>query len=198
MVRPKKWNILLDFDKTVAGGHSGGRVFTPTSPMDSANQEVFKSNVYNWLKAGHNVAIITRGIDVNISAYFKDILQIPYTLNGFEPGVISIFAPDKTTFESSGDEMFWALEKTKYVTRFLQLSSSANNPTIFIDDTVKNVEGMKKVHPNIKSLSVTPGDYPWVFRTVNAALQSGGKRKTKRCRKTKRKKTRTRKNKTNI
>ena len=49
MTRPKKWNILLDFDKTVAGGHSGGRVFTPTSPMDSRNQEVFKSNVINWL-----------------------------------------------------------------------------------------------------------------------------------------------------
>jgi hypothetical protein len=71
-----KLNILLDFDKTVAGGHSGGRVFTPTTPMDSTNQEVFKTNVYKWLKAGHNVAIITRGIDEKISAYFRAILHL--------------------------------------------------------------------------------------------------------------------------
>ena len=187
---PVKWNILLDFDKTIAEGHSGGVNFSEDSPMSEANKIAFETRLRMWLSAGHNVAIITRGIDVKIGHYFKWILKIPITLKGFKPGKLSIFAPTAETFYSHQDDKFWAVEKTKYVQSFLE-KSGTNNPvgishTIFMDDTVPNVESMTAKYSRSPSRMVCqiarPGKYMETFDFVDSLIStsSGGRGKIKR------------------
>ena len=161
-------NILLDFDGTCSGGHSKGRVFNETCPMDKENQIMFIENLNTWLNAGHNVAIITRGIGTKIGPYFTNILGIPFISDGFQQGVVSIFAPDDETFNAHPGADFWADEKLIYVKRFLDCSESSGRPTIFVDDTLINVTAMQSEFPDMKCVHVARfGDYLFTFESVN-------------------------------
>ena len=67
-----KWNILLDFDRTIAKGHSDGNKYTYDDNdgtrkvyadiMDYDNITTFIDQLTKWFEAGHKVAIISRGI----------------------------------------------------------------------------------------------------------------------------------------
>jgi hypothetical protein len=185
-----KWNILLDFDRTIAEGHSGGVDFSENSPMGEANKIAFETYLQKWLAAGHNVAIITRGIDVKIGHYFKWILKIPITLKGFKPGKLSIFAPTAETFYAHPEDEFWAVEKTKYVQSFLE-KSGTNNPfgishTIFMDDTQLNMDEMWKKYPwnptRMICHTAVPGKYKVTFNFVDSVVgeMTGGKTRKRR------------------
>ncbi len=161
-------NILLDFDGTCSIGHSKGRVFNETVPMDKENQTLFIDSVNAWLNTGHNVAIITRGIGTKIGPYFTNILGIPFITSGFQRGVVSIFAPDEDTFNAHPGADFWADEKLLYVKTFFDCSDSYGRPTIFIDDTLINVTKMQLEFPDMKCVHVEKfGDYRFTFQTVN-------------------------------
>ncbi len=183
---PKR-NILLDFDGTCAVGHSGGtyedKYGNPIDPMDSTNKNLFKNNVDNWLANGHNVAIITRGIDRKVMSYFTNVLRMAPILNSFEKRRISIFAPDKTTFYSSGDDQFWANEKTEYVANFLDMADSWHLQSIFMDDTAVNVTKMNHTYPNMTCINVKKfGDYNFTFKSVNdfTSKQNGGRKRKRK------------------
>lgn len=164
-------NILLDFDGTCSGGHSKGRNFNDTCPMDKPNQILFKDSVNTWLNAGHNVAIITRGIGAKIGPYFTDILHVPFIANKWQQGIVSIFAPDEDTFNAHPDTDFWAREKIIYVSKFLDSSASWSSPTIFMDDTLINVTEMQSTYTDMKCVHVEKfGDYQFTFQTVNDFL----------------------------
>ncbi len=195
------WNILLDFDKTIAGGHSHGRDFSATSPMDQRNIEVFREQLSSWFQAGHRVAIITRAIDNNIFDYLRGdyvdlftMTAIDMVKNGYKPGSLSIYAPNDTSFNSSDSTTFWANTKTEYVADFLN-KSGTNNPdgishSIFMDDTIPNVQAMQVAFPTMVCQAAEPGNYTKTFAFVNKTigLVSGGKRrKNKRTRTNKQK-----------
>jgi hypothetical protein len=164
-------NILLDFDGTCSGGHSKGRVFNESVPMDKENQILFINSVNTWLNAGNNVAIITRGIGTKIGPYFTNILGIPFVSDNWQQGMVSIFAPDEDTFNSHPDADFWADEKLLYVKRFLDCSNSLSKNTIFMDDTLINVTEMHLEFPDMLCVHVKKfGDYRFTFQTVNDVL----------------------------
>ena len=164
-------NILLDFDGTCSGGHSKGRFFNESVPMDKENQTMFVNAVNAWLNAGHNVAIITRGIGTKIGPYFTNILGIPFIADKWQQGIVSIFAPDEATFNAHPDADFWADEKLVYVKRFLDCSGSSARKTIFVDDTLINVTKMQSEFPDMKCAHVAKfGDYRFTFQTANDFL----------------------------
>ena len=83
-----KWNILLDFDGTIAEGHSNGINYIKNgkvndSIMGEKNILDFKTELNKWFDAGHKVAIISRGITSyndknnknNLIDYLKLILK---------------------------------------------------------------------------------------------------------------------------
>lgn len=161
-------NILLDFDGTCSGGHSKGRNFNDTCPMDKENQILFVDSVNAWLNEGHNVAIVTRGIGTKIGPYFTNILGVPFIANKWQQGIVSIFAPDEDTFNAHPDTDFWAREKTIYVRQFFELSNSRTRPTIFMDDTIQNVLEMQSAFTDMFCVHVKPfGNYQFTLKTVN-------------------------------
>jgi len=204
----KPYNILLDFDMTCTEAHSSGTY--ERDPMSSTNKDAFVAAAKGWISQGHNVAIITRGIDDAAMDYihkkFGSRFNINPTANDFRPNCLSIYAPDKETFyENSGDD-FWSREKTKMVQDFLEYSRGWNQKTIFIDDTLANVKMMKLAYPNMKCVFVKHaqsycqhtqqyfnhfnGDYKKTFHivdefianpdSVNDVLKGGKKRKTRK------------------
>jgi hypothetical protein len=178
-----RWNIFLDFDLTVAGGHSGGRHFTEISPMDESNKEIFLENLNNWLEKGHNVAIITRGIDTKIQAFFQNILNITPEMNDYKHGEISIYAPDETTFNSHSNSEWWAEKKTEFVMDLITKigADKTGAKSLFIDDTVTNVSAMKIHFPNMVCQNAEPGNYEDTYASVNNIISSkGGKRNSRR------------------
>ena len=200
------WNILLDFDKTIAGGHSHGRDFTATSPMDETNIDVFRKQLSSWFEAGHRVAIITRAIDNNIFDYLRGDYVDLYTTtaidmvkNGYKSGSLSIYAPNDTSFNSSDSTTFWANTKTKYVADFLN-KSDTNNPdgishSIFMDDTIPNVQAMQLAFPTMVCQAAEPGNYTKTFALVNKTIGlSGGRRRKNKRTKTKRQKSKSKRN----
>jgi hypothetical protein len=202
----ERWNILLDFDKTIAGGHSHGRDFTATSPMDETNIDVFRKQLSSWFEAGHRVAIITRAIDKNIFDYLRGDYVDLYTTtaidmvqNGYKSGSLSIYAPNDTSFNSSDSTTFWANTKTKYVADFLN-KSDTNNPdgishSIFMDDTIPNVQAMQLAFPTMVCQAAEPGNYTKTFAFVNKTIgMSGGRRKKNKRTKTKRQKSKSKRN----
>ena len=70
-----KWNILLDFDGTIAEGHSNGINYIKVDGevkqniMGKENIKAFKYELNKWFDAGHKVAIISRGITSVDSKY---------------------------------------------------------------------------------------------------------------------------------
>jgi hypothetical protein len=187
------WNILLDFDRTVAGGHSGGRTFTTSRPMDETNKEVFLNNVKLWLSKGHRVAIITRGIDSKIESYFQSILNLTPVMNDYDEGEISIYAPDEDTFNSTGDTTWWAEKKAEFVADLINKIGSDNSgaKSLFMDDTEENVEIMSVHFPNMVCLHAEPGEYISTYAKVNEIItKSGGRKNTRVLRRKKTRKTR--------
>ena len=202
--RPVKRNIMLDFDGTCTKGHSGGTY--EVDPMDRANKTEFESNVKKWLYDGHNVAIITRGIDKRVEKYFREQLGIQPVMNGFEEGKLSIYAPDEAMFRQYLQAHHWSYKKPLWALDFIQKTSAVQNsiPSIFIDDTYENVTAMKEKSKEIPELRgvvsfhVQEGDYMWTFNKVNNEFLQGklgggrlrggktsSKKKNKRRRKTK-------------
>jgi len=165
-----KWNILLDFDRTVAGGHSGGRNFTERSPMDKANKRAFLAALNGWLRDGHRVIIVTRGIDVLIGDYFETILGLVPAMYTISPGRVSIYAPDETLFNSDGSVDFWATIKTDFVADILQTLGSDGSSTVFMDDTPENVALMAATYPLMTCVSAKAGDYMDTYETVNRII----------------------------
>ncbi len=51
-------NIFVDFDLTIAGGHSGGFAMF-SDPMDTTNKIYIKTKISEWLNKGYNVIIVT-------------------------------------------------------------------------------------------------------------------------------------------
>jgi hypothetical protein len=165
-----KWNILLDFDRTVAGGHSGGRDFTERSPMDKANKRAFLLSLNKWLQAGHNVVIVTRGIDVLIRDYFTRILRVAPVMYDILPGHVSIYAPDEELFNSDGSVDFWATVKREFVSDILSKLGSDGSRTVFMDDTRENVALMAASYPLMTCVTATAGDYLGTYETVNRII----------------------------
>jgi hypothetical protein len=186
------WNIFLDFDKTIAMGHSGGHKFSKESPMDGDNKRVFLENVTSWLKRGHNFAVITRGIDTSIGPYFKNILGLTPIMNDYKKGSVSFYAPDEETFYSDSSSAFWASKKTEFVADIIGKIGAAEDGSkcIFMDDTEANVDEMKEKYPNMVCEVAPAGDYESTFAKVNSVLpKSGGlRRKTVHRRQTRRNK----------
>ena len=120
----KQLAILLDFDHTATENHSGGMIYDRETPMGHDNQEAFKRVVSDWMLAGHNVAIVTRGIDTRISIYFTTILNMLHVMNDFRPGYISIYAPDVQTFSRDDqDNLWWATRKVSFVASFIDAAN---------------------------------------------------------------------------
>jgi len=165
-----KWTILLDFDRTVAGGHSGGRNFGPRSPMAPANKRAFLSAVNGWLRDGHNVVIVTRGIDVLISDYFERVLGLVPAMYTIVPGRVSIYAPDETLFNSDGSVDFWATIKTEFVADILRTLGSDGSSTVFMDDTPENVALMAVTYPRMTCVTAKAGDYMDTYETVDRII----------------------------
>lgn len=187
------WNIFLDFDRTIAEGHSGGHRFTELSPMGEENKKAFLMNVASWLKRGYNVAVITRGIDTAIGPYFEDILGLTPIMNDYKKGSISIYAPDEETFNAHTATDFWALKKTEFVADILEKIGPSKS--IFMDDTEANVEAMKESFPTMICEVAEPGAYETTFATVNSFLpKSGGSRRNKVRRRQTRREKRTKRN----
>lgn len=189
-----KWNILLDFDRTVTAGHSGGTRYTKTSPMSEENKNEFKDNVNRWLSEGHNVGIITRGVDLKVEDYFKRELQITPVMNEFATGNVSIFAPDEVTFAEHTDTEWWAQHKVEQVTDLLHIIGyfHKDNKTLFFDDTPENVNAMKETFPSMICQVATAGRYQETLARVNQVIRptAGGRRKTRASRNKRSKKTR--------
>jgi len=188
-----KWNILLDFDRTVTAGHSGGTRYTKTSPMDEKNKKAFVDNVNNWLSQGHNVGIITRGVDQQIFDYFERELQITPILNEFATGQVSIFAPDIVTFSEHDDVEWWAQHKVEQVRELLYIIGffHKDNKSLFFDDTPENVNAMKARFPSMICQVAVKGRYEETFARVNQVIRpAAGGRRTKASRNKRSKKTR--------
>lgn len=161
---------MLDFDRTVAGGHSGGRNFGPRSPMDAANKRAFLSAVAGWLRDGHRVIIVTRGIDVLIKDYFETVLGLMPVMYDMRPGYVSIYAPDEELFNSDGSVDFWATIKTEFVADILKKLESDGSSTLFMDDTRENVALMAATYPLMTCIEAVPGDYLSTYAAVNNVL----------------------------
>jgi len=157
--------------------------------MDDDNKRIFLECLAKWMQSGHNVAVITRGIDEAIGPYFDAVLGIAPIMNDYKKGFLSIYAPDEETFYSNANGDFWAQKKTEFVADIIRKigSPSDGSYSIFMDDTVENVAAMKLVFPNMVCEEAEPGEYQKTFDKVNSILpRAGGLRK----RTTRRKQTR--------
>lgn len=134
--------------------------------MGRENREAFKRVVHDWVRRGHNVAIVTRGVDTRISGYFTTILNMSHVTNEHRPGAISIYAPDETTFSQDHDTAWWATMKVSYVASFLDATGVSPSDAIFVDDTEQNVRTMKQAYPNMKCLHATAGEYTQTFSVL--------------------------------
>lgn len=184
------WNIALDFDRTCTDGHSGG-TYQGRDPMTNMNKERFVTEVKEWLYQGHNVVILTRGIDVRVLSYISGLPNldpIDVILNDFVKGKLCIYAPDEQTFSAHANEKWWANEKVKYMAKFLNKSDIGENRTIFMDDTIVNVNAMDKAYPYMVCEAAIPGDYESTFAKVNNTVQKkvGGRRRRTRKNRTRR------------
>jgi hypothetical protein len=186
------WNIFLDFDRTIAEGHSGGYKFSKGSPMDEDNKRAFKDCLANWMKGGHNVAVITRGIDDAIRPYFETVIDLTPIMNDYKKGSLSIYAPDEDTFYSNPSSDFWALKKTEFVADIIEKIGSSEDgaKSIFMDDTEVNVEAMKTKFPKMVCEVAEPGAYETTFSKVNSFLPKVGGLRKKTGRRFRRKQTR--------
>uniref|UniRef100_A0A6C0KZR2 Ubiquitin-like domain-containing protein n=1 Tax=viral metagenome TaxID=1070528 RepID=A0A6C0KZR2_9ZZZZ len=177
------WNITLDFDRTCTEGHSGG-TYQGRDPMTNKNKNRFVEEVKKWLDQGHNVVILTRGIDVRVLSYISGLPKldpIDVILNDFQKGKLCIYAPDEQTFIAHTDEQWWAKEKVNYMDKFLEKSDIGINGTIFMDDTLVNVNTIQKAYSNMTCEPATPGDYESTFAKVNNTVkQMVGGRRTRR------------------
>jgi hypothetical protein len=174
-------NIFVDFDGTIAGGHSGGFAMEKEA-MDETNKQFIKRKINDWLYNGHNVIIVTRGINTHIDMYFDTKLQIKHTMNSFRKGLPAIYAPTLEEYSTNGTEQF-AIIKTKYVADFLRQSKTKSNYSIFADDTQINVDKMKQKYPDMRCIYAIPGDYKNTVSEIDAILQyrkqEAGSRKRK-------------------
>lgn len=163
----RKRAILLDFDNTATEHHSGGVLYDAGHPMGEANRDTFKRVVSDWISQGHDVAILTRGIDTKISIYFTTILNMSHIMNDHRPGYISIYAPDEKTFREDHDALWWATMKVTFAASFLQVANVSPNDAIFVDDTAVNVQTMKRAYPSMKCLHAEAGEYVQTFSVLN-------------------------------
>jgi hypothetical protein len=178
-------NIFVDFDMTIAGGHSGGFAMR-TDPMDSVNKIYIKQKISEWLDKGHNVIIVTRGVDSHIDQYLTKKLNINHTLNDYKLGVLSVYAPTEDEFWQNNDEYKFALIKTKYVSDFLKKSDTLPVNSLFIDDTSINVREMKSRFPDMTNFVAIKGNYQDTVSKIDTWLETkskkrelGGNRKTR-------------------
>ena len=159
--------ILLDFDNTATEHHSGGVLYDHEIPMGRENQEAFKRVASEWIHSGHNVAIMTRGIDTKISLYFTTILNMLHVMNDYRPGYISVYAPDEETFyREDQDTLWWANRKVSFVASYLDAANVSPGDAIFVDDTETNVRTMKHVYPSMKCLHASAGEYAQTFSVL--------------------------------
>jgi hypothetical protein len=163
-------NIFVDFDKTIAGGHSGGFAMTRRDPMTEENKVFIKSKISDWLSKGNNVIIVTRGVDTEIHSYLTKKLGIKHTMNSFSKGELSVYAPDFDTFHRNGDVEF-AILKTEYVDDFLKQSNTKSKDSIFMDDTKINVDKMKEKFPEMECLVAKEGDYEHTVSKIDNILK---------------------------
>lgn len=181
-------NIFVDFDLTIAGGHSGGYAMDH-DPMDSKNKMIIETAINKWLKSGCNVIIVTRGIDTHIDQYLMHKLIIKHTMNSYSKGILSVYAPDEKTFNLNGSSEF-ALLKTEYVRHFLNASKTLSKNSFFIDDTSINVQEMKSKFPDMTCVEAIPSKYldtvskidNWIKSHVQD-LRGGKKKKSSKLRK---------------
>ena len=173
-------NIFVDFDKTIAGGHSGGLAMQK-DPMTEENKIFIKQKISDWLSKGNNVIIVTRGVDTEIDSYLTKKLGIEHTMNSFSKGKLSVYAPDLDTYHRNGDGEFATL-KTEYVDDFLQQSKTESKNSIFIDDTLINVDKMKEKFSEMQCVVAEPGNYENTVSKIDDKLKKnclGGFRKMK-------------------
>jgi len=176
-------NIFVDFDMTIAEGHSGGYAMIH-DPMDDENKEFIKQKISHWISEGHNVIIVTRGIDSHIDMYLTKILEIDHTMNSFRKGILSVYAPTEEIFSNpaNGTTKF-SIIKTEYVDDFLKKSKTESKNSIFMDDTSLNVDQMKKKFPEMECVYAVPGDYNDNVSKIDTILQrkkqAAGSRKRK-------------------
>jgi len=164
-------NIFVDFDMTIAEGHSGGYALHH-DPMGNENKKYIKAKISDWLSEGHNVIIVTRGIDTHIDMYLDTKLKIKHTMNSFSKGILSVYAPTEETFSNpaNGTAEF-AIFKTEYVADFLQKSQTEPKNSIFMDDTTLNVDEMKQKFPQMECIYADPGDYMDTVSKIDTLLQ---------------------------
>ena len=176
-------NIFVDFDMTIAEGHSGGYALYH-DPMGNENKKYIKTKISDWLSEGHNVIIVTRGIDSHIDMYLTTVLEMEHTMNSFRKGILSVYAPTEETFSNpaNGTAEF-AIIKTEYVADFLQKSQTESKNSIFMDDTTLNVDKMKQKFPKMECIYAVPGDYVDTVSKIDTLLQrkkqAAGSRKRK-------------------
>lgn len=165
-------NIFVDFDLTIAEGHSGGYTMDH-DPMDEQNKIFIKHKISEWLKNGHNVIIFTRGIDFHIDMYLT-ALGINHTMNSFTKGKLSVFAPNEDTFITENSTSKFAIIKTIYVDDFLTKSKTESKHSIFIDDTELNVDKMKQKFPEMECIYAVPGNYQENVSKIDVLLPKQG------------------------
>lgn len=173
-------NIFVDFDMTIAGGHSGGYAMHK-DPMNEENKVFIKSKISDWLSKGNNVIIVTRGVDEHIDTYLTKKLGIEHTMNSYSKGKLSVYAPDLKTFRENGTNEF-ATIKTEYVDDFLKQSKTESKSSIFMDDTRLNVDEMKKKFPEMECIVAREGNYKDTVSKIDEKLKKnccGGFKKMK-------------------
>ena len=157
-------SIFVDFDGTIAQGHSGGFAMKKDPMPDDDNKIFIKNKIIEWLSKGHNVIIVTRGVDGQIHRYL-DSLKIPHVMKSFTKGVLSVYAPDIATFtirtttkDKDAKAKYFANLKTKHVSDFLTKSGTQSKNSIFMDDTELNVTEMQKIFPDMTCITASNGD----------------------------------------
>ena len=150
-------NIFVDFDYTITEKHSGGKAMDK-DPMPPDNKTFIKDKISEWLTKGHNVIIVTRGIDQQIDEYLTRKLNLPPVMKSFIKGQLSVYAPDIATFRANDGDKF-AIIKTQNVDDFLKKSNTEPKNSIFMDDTKLNVTAMGKKFPGMTCIVATRGKY---------------------------------------
>jgi hypothetical protein len=191
--RPNPTLLLFDFDLTLIKGHSQGQPFTKLEEgefqISHANLTLMNQNMKKWLKAGHKVVILTRCIDTEIDKFFfyyfyagliefNTILGMDYIkgVPGAQDnmpdflGCVNIVAPNKTVYESHNNEDFWTKWKAQRATELV--AKYPGHRTLFLDDTLLNVEEMQIQVPSIWSKVVPAGNYEMTYKIANDTLEN--------------------------
>ncbi len=194
--KPVPWLIVLDFDKTLAPGHSNGHplikdAFVVPNIVEKTAKEFVATRLESWIRAGFAVMINSRSIESQLREYLtattppapgetrKWFGQRPEIFNkdpcNYKPNLIGICAVKNDT-EMGADA--WAannnikIEKIKTYVREMVAAGNPPHRILFADDTEINFNGEKPADPGTfsteKTLDMDGTQYPILYYWADA------------------------------